>query len=150
MPGTYTQILLHVVFSTKGRKSWITPEIAEQLYPYLGGIVRAQNGTLFDIGGVADHLHMLIRWRPDMSVSDLMRIVKANSSKWLHATFPSLLDFAWQDGYSAFSVSKSKEQIVKRYIAGQVEHHAREDYKSELLRLLRAHGVDFEERYVFE
>ena len=136
MPGTYSQILLHIVFSTKHRDAWITPDIAERLYPY--------------IGGVKDHVHMYLRWRPDESVSDLMRTVKARSSKWIHDTLPALGAFAWQEGYSVFSVSKSQEEAVKKYVASQHEHHKREDFKSELLRLLRAHSLEFDERYVFD
>jgi REP element-mobilizing transposase RayT len=93
---------------------------------------------------------MYLRWRPDSSVSDLMRTVKARSSKWVHDRFPALGGFAWQEGYSVFSVSKSQEEAVKRYIAGQTEHHKKEDFKSELLRLLRAHGIEFDEKYVSE
>ena len=150
MPGTYSQILLHIVFSTKLRKPWITPEIAERLYPYIGGIIRAEKGVLYDIGGVEDHAHMYVRWRPDAAVSDLMRTVKARSSLWVHQTFPGLKAFAWQEGYSAFSVSKSQEAAVKKYIAGQAEHHRKEDFRSELLRLLQLHEIEFDEKYVFE
>lgn len=150
MPGTYSQILLHFVFSTKHRERWITPEIAERLYPYVGGIIRAEKGTLYDIGGVEDHVHLYLRWRTDVAVSDLMRTVKARSSNWLHETFPRLHGFAWQEGYSVFSVSKSQEGALKKYIARQHEHHAKEDFKTELLKLLRAHEVEFDEKYVFD
>jgi putative transposase len=150
MPGTYSKILLHLVFSTKHRKSWITADIADRLYPYMGGIVRAEKGVLYDIGGIEDHVHMYLRWRTDATVSDLMRSVKARSSKWVHDTFPTLGAFAWQEGYSVFSVSKSQEEAVKRYIAGQVEHHKKEDFKSELLRLLSAHRIEFDDQYVFD
>jgi putative transposase len=150
MPGTYSQLLLHVVFSTKGRAPWITADVVERLYPYIGGIVRAEKGVLYNIGGVEDHVHMYLRWRPDGSISDLMRTVKSRSSKWVHENYSNLAAFAWQEGYSVFSVSKSQEDAVKRYIAGQVEHHKKEDFQSELLRILRAHGVEFDERYVFD
>ena len=150
MPGTYSQILLHIVFSTKHREPWITLDIADRLYPYIGGIVRAENGVLYDIGGVEDHVHLYLRWRPDAAVSDLMRTVKARSSKWVHDTFTNFAAFAWQEGYSVFSVSRSQEEAVKKYIESQIEHHKKEDFKSELLRLLRAHGIEFDERYVFE
>ncbi|GJQ30356.1 MAG: transposase [Phycisphaerae bacterium] len=150
MPGTYSQILLHIVFSTKHREPWITPDIAERLYPYMGGIVRVEKGVLYDIGGVEDHIHMYMRWRPDESVSDLMRTVKARSSKWVHDTFPKLGAFAWQEGYSVFSVSKSQEEAVKKYIAGQAEHHKKEDFKSELLRMLRLHEIELDEKRVFD
>ncbi|MBS0196501.1 MAG: IS200/IS605 family transposase [Planctomycetes bacterium] len=150
MPGTYSQLLLHVVFSTKARASWITADVAERLYPFIGGIVRAEKGVLYDIGGVEDHVHMYLRWRPDGSVSDLMRAVKARSSKWIHEEFPARREFAWQEGYSVFSVSKSQEEAVKKYIAGQAEHHKHEDFTSELRRILRAHGVEFDEKYAFD
>ena len=150
MPGTYSQLLLHVVFSTRSRTPWIATEVAERLYSYIGGIIRAEKGVLYDIGGVEDHVHLYLRWRPDAAVSDLMRTAKARSSKWVHETFPKLGSFAWQEGYSVFTVSKSQEPAVKNYIAGQVEHHKKEDFKSELLRLLRAHQIEFDERYVFD
>ena len=98
MSGTYSQLLLHFVFSTKTRKPWITPDIAERLYPYIGGIIRSEKGTLYDIGGVEDHVHLYLRWRTDGAISDLMRTVKSQSSKWIHETFPSLNNFAWQEG----------------------------------------------------
>ncbi len=150
MPGTYSQILLHMIFSTKYRQPWITPDVENQLYPYLGGIIKGERGVLYEIGGIEDHAHLLVRWRPDGSVSDLMRCLKANSSKWIHETFPALRGFAWQEGYSVFSVSKSQEETVKKYIQGQREHHRGQDFKTELLKLLRAHGVEFDEKYVFD
>lgn len=150
MPGTYSQILLHIVFSTKRREPWITADIAGRLYPYMGGIVRAEKGVLYDIGGIEDHVHLYLRWRPDATVSDLMRTVKARSSKWVHDTFPALGAFAWQEGYGVFTVSKSQETVVKKYIARQAEHHKKENFKAELLRLLCKHEIEFEERYVFD
>ncbi len=99
---------------------------------------------------IEDHVHMYLRWRPDGRVSDLMRTVKAGLSKWIHDTFPEFAAFAWQEGYSVFSVSKSQEDALKRYIKGQAEHHKTEDFKSELLRTLRAHGIEFDETYTFD
>ena len=87
MPGTYSQILLHIVFSTKRREPSISSDVAPRLYSYMEGIVRAEKGVLYDIGGVEDHVHMYVRWRPDDAVSNLMRTVKARSSKWVHDTF---------------------------------------------------------------
>lgn len=150
MPGTYTQILLHIVFSTKRRTPWIDASVAQRLYPYIGGIIRGERGALYDIGGIEDHLHLYLRWRADYSLSDLMRTVKGQSSKWMHETIPDLKGFAWQEGYSAFSVSKSQEPAVKAYIAGRREHHKKEDFKGELLRMLRLHDIEFDERYVFD
>ena len=148
MAGTHTQLLLHLVFSTKERTPWITEELAARLYAYIGGIVRAEGGMLLAMGGMEEHVHMYIRWRADGAISDLMRTVKARSSKWMHETFPALSAFAWQEGYAAFSVSKSQEPAVRQYIERQAEHHAREDYRSELARMLRAHGVEFDERFL--
>ncbi|WLD13515.1 IS200/IS605 family transposase [Planctellipticum variicoloris] len=150
MSGTYSQLLLHGVFSTKHRRPWISSEVAGRLYPYLAGVIRGEKGLLYDIGGVEDHVHLYWRWRPDESVSNLMRNLKSQSSGWIHETFPALKDFAWQEGYGVFSVSKSQEPVIKSYIASQREHHQRTDFKSEFLRLLRAHDVEFDERYVFD
>lgn len=88
MPGTYSQILLHVVHSTKQRRPYITADIQARLYEYVGGIIRAEKGTLYAIGGMPDHVYMLLRWRTDGAISDLMRAVKARSSRWVHETFP--------------------------------------------------------------
>jgi REP element-mobilizing transposase RayT len=150
MPGTYSQLLLHVVFSTKHRKPFITADVAEHLHPYLGGIVRTEKGQLLSIGGVEDHVHMYVRWRTDGAISDLMRTVKSSSSRWLHEEFSALKDFSWQDGYGVFSVSKSQEEVVKNYIARQAEHHRTVDFKTELLDLLRRHEIEFDEQYVFD
>ena len=150
MPGSFSQILLHIVFSTKRREPWITHDVAEGLYAYMGGIIRAEGGSLYAIGGIEDHVHLYLRWKPDGRVSDLMRVTKSRSSNWVHVTFADLSMFAWQEGYAVFSVSKSQEEAVKRYIAGQQEHHRKEDFRSELLRLLRAHAIEFDERYVFD
>ncbi len=90
MPGTYSQILLHIVFSTKHRKPWITPDITQHLYPYIGGIIRSEKRSLYNIGSIEDHVHIYMRWRPDQSISDLMRTLKSRSSKWIHDTFPTL------------------------------------------------------------
>ncbi len=150
MPGTYSQLLLHVIFSTKHRHPWITSDVADRLYPYIGGIVRAEKGVLFDINGVDDHIHLYLRWRTDESISNLIRTIKARASRWIHDSFPNLTAFAWQEGYSVFTVSKSQELAVKKYIASQHEHHRKEDFKTELLRLFRAHKIEFEEKYVFD
>jgi REP-associated tyrosine transposase len=123
LPRTYSQLLLHVVFSTKHRERWITPDVAERLYPFTGGIIRAEKGILYDIGGIEDHVHLYLRWRPDAAISDLMRTIKSRSSLRVHQTFPRLDAFAWQEGYAVFSVSKSQEGAVKKYIASQAEHH---------------------------
>lgn len=150
MPGTYSQILLHVVFSTKERRAQIKPAIQSRLYEYVGGLVRAEKGTLLAIGGMPDHVHVLMRWRTDGTIADLMRTIKARSSLWVHQTFPEFEGFAWQEGYSVFSVSKSAEGDVRIYIENQIEHHKGRDFKEELLALLRAHEIEFDEKYIFD
>lgn len=150
MPGTYTQLLYHIVFSTKYREPWIGPGLADRLYPYMGGIVRAERGSLLAVGGIEDHIHLLLRWRADAALSDLMRTVKARSSRWVHETFPDLGGFAWQEGYAAFTVSRSQQDPVNAYIATQREHHRKESFLSELIRLLEAHGVEYDERYALD
>ena len=112
-PRAAVQLLLHVVTSTRGRTPWIGADVAERLYPYIAGIVRTERGVVYGIGGVEDHVRIYFRWRPDGSVSDLMRTVKSRSSKWVHDTYPALAAFGWQEGYSVFSVSKSQEEAVK-------------------------------------
>ncbi len=142
--------LLHIVFSTKGRQPWITPEVRDRLHTFIGGVVGDEKGSLLAIGGMPDHEHLLVRWRTDEDIATLMRHVKARSSRWVHETFPTLRAFAWQEGYSVFSVSKSGEGDVRSYIENQGEHHKKWDFKAELLKLLRAHEVEFEEKYVFD
>ncbi len=150
MPGTYSQILLHVVFSTKQRRAYITPDIQARLYDYVGGIIRAEKGILYAIGAMPDHVHILLRWRTDGAISDLMRTVKARSSRWTHETFPNSPAFAWQEGYAVFSVSQSSEAEVKAYIENQTEHHKKRDFAEELLALLRAHSIEYDERFVLD
>lgn len=150
MSGTYTKILYHIVFSTKRRQPFITPEIEERLHEYMGGIVRSLNGVALRIGGVPDHVHLLIRWRTDETLAALMRTVKSQSSAWVHETFPGNREFAWQEGYAAFSVSQSQASAVDRYIAMQAEHHRRRTFVDELRDFLRAHEVEFEERFITE
>ena len=150
MPGKYAQLFLHVVTSTKGRAPWITTAVAERLYPCIGGVVRAEKGVLYEIGGVEDHVRLYLRWRPDGRLSDLTRVAKAGSSKWMRETFPELAAFAWQQGYSVFSVSKSREDALKKYIRGQAGHYKTEDFRSGLLRVLRARGIEFDEKFMFD
>jgi REP element-mobilizing transposase RayT len=111
MPGTYSQLLLHIVFSTKRREPWVAHDVAERLYPYMGGIIRAEKGVLYDIGGIEDHVHLYLRWRPDASISDLMRTVKARSSKWVHDTFPNLSAHSRGRRDTQFSRSASRRKM---------------------------------------
>src|SRR5438105_10872693 len=105
MPHSHTHLLVHTIFSTKDRRPTITPEIAPDLHAYIGGIVREMKSAAIIVNGTADHVHSLLRLRPDTSVSECMRIVKANSSRWIHEKWPNMRRFAWQTGFAAFSVS---------------------------------------------
>ena len=116
----------------------------------MGGIVRDEKGALHAIGGMPDHVHLLIQWRTDDSVSNLLRNIKSRSSAWIHRTFPDLATFAWQEGYSVFSVSKSIEPDVKAYIEHQADHHKQRDFREELLTMLRLHEIEFDERFVVD
>ncbi|MGD8453101.1 MAG: IS200/IS605 family transposase [Phycisphaerae bacterium] len=149
MPSAYTQNFYHAVFSTTQRANLLTPDLEARLYPFIGGIVRELRCTLLAINGMPDHVHLLVRYRPDLSHSDLLRQVKGRSSKWINETFPQSGRFAWQEGYGGFTVSKSVVPEVEAYIARQKEHHKRQDFRTEFLELLRRHGIAFDERDVF-
>ncbi len=150
MSGTFTKILFHVVFSTKDRRPQITDELRPRLYQFMCGIIKSEKGLCYEIGGMPDHVHMLIRWRPDESLSSLIRNVKSRSSGWVHKTYQNSQEFRWQDGYAAFSVSESQMKSVKEYIHRQEEHHKECDFKHELVALLQSHRIEFDEIYLWK
>ncbi len=149
MPSTFTQNFYHTVFSTKHRANLITPALEARLYPFLGGIVRDLRCTLLAVNGMPDHVHLLIRYRPDLSHSELLQQIKGRSSKWVNETFSEFGHFSWQEGYGGFTVSQSAVPAVETYIACQKEHHERQDFQTEFLELLRLHGVEFDPLEVF-
>ena len=148
MPQSYTALFYHIVFATKHRELTITPDIRERLYAYLGGVVRGEGGILLAAGGMPDHVHLLVRLNQTRAVADVMRVVKSNSSKRSHDTFDT--NVWWQDGYGAFTVGPSSLTDVKAYIAGQEEHHKGETFLSEFPRLLAEHGIEYNEKYLWE
>lgn len=150
MPSAYTQNFYHTVFSTKQRIPLITPELEASLYPFIGGILRDERCTLLAVGGMPDHIHLLIRYRADLSHSDMLRHIKSRSTQWIHETFADQRGFAWQEGYGGFTVSKSAVPDVKAYIERQKEHHAHTDFKTEFLALLLKHEVEFDPDEVFK
>ena len=150
MPGTYTNLLYHIVFSTKNRLPLISTAFRDELHRYVGGIVHGEGGILLAIGGVPDHLHLLVKFKPTITVSDMLRRIKANSSKWINEEKLRLRKFGWQDGYAAFSVSESQVPRIRSYIDGQEAHHLRIDFKQELLALLDRHKVHYDPRYLWD
>src|SRR5215217_2859092 len=106
MPQSFASLHLHIVFSTKNREPFLAPDLVERLYPYMGGILREAKAPLLQIGGVEDHIHLLVSLGRENSVADLVRVLKSNASRWVHETFPDRR-FAWQTGYGAFAVSYS-------------------------------------------
>jgi REP element-mobilizing transposase RayT len=150
MPHTYTNLLDHMIFSTKDRAPSLDAELKSRLFPYMGGIMRNLNGVALSINGPADHVHILGSLPPTAAPSDFIGTLKANSSGWVHKTFPGRQDFKWQVGYAAFSVSCSVKQTVLDYIAKQEEHHRKVSFKEELIAFLKKHGIDYDERYVFD
>jgi REP element-mobilizing transposase RayT len=149
MGSTLTNLLYHVVFSTKHRATLITDTIQADLYAYLGGIIKGNRGYLLEVGGIADHVHLLTRFPPTIAVAEMMKIVKAKSSGWVNRERPAGTHFGWQDGYAAFSVSSSQIEVVRRYIRNQKVHHQEQSFMQELITLLNKQGVEYDERYVF-
>ncbi len=144
MSHRFTKLLTHVVFGTKERRPFIATAVRQELYPYLGGILRQCDCSGLKIGGTADHVHLLILSPPSRSIAEIVRLVKANSSKWIHAKWPNQYAFAWQSGYGAFSVSQSSSRAVARYIESQDEHHRVQSFEEELVALLEKHGVSYD------
>ena len=136
-----TSSLFHCVFSTKNREPMLTPEIRERLWPYLGGIARENGMKALAIGGVADHVHLLISLPPTLSLSKAMQLLKGNSSKWIHETFPNLRGLAWQEGYAAFSIGISAVDDTIAYIRRQEEHHRHRTFREEVTLFLERHGI---------
>jgi len=136
---------MHCVFSTKERRRLITPELQQRLYPYLGGIARENKITLLSIGGVEDHVHALLSLPSTLSIAKSVQLLKGNSSKWIHATFPTQRLFEWQEGYAAFSIAVSGIEDTVRYIQLQKEHHKRgHSFKDELIAFLDRYGIEYE------
>lgn len=150
MPSAWTQNYYHMVFSTRGRSELISADLESRLYPFMGGILRDLGASLIVGNGGTDHVHLLARYPAKLSHADMLRHVKSRSSRWIRETFPTLRRFAWQEGYGGFTVSKSMAPTVEAYIARQMAHHTRQDFRSEFLELLRRHDIEFDEAMVFK
>ena len=146
MAQTHARLWVHVVFSTKDRRPLLRAEIRSDLFNYIAGIVREFDGTPVIVNGVADHVHMLFSLPPKMSLAEALRIIKARSSSWVRRTSPT---FAWQPGYGAFTVSQSDLDEVKQYVVDQEHHHRRVQFQDEFLSLLKKHGIEYDEQYLW-
>lgn len=150
MPSSYACLRYHLIWSTKHREPLLTDPICDRLYQYIGGILRNKDGVLLAAGGMPNHVHLLTGISKQQAVADAVRDIKANSSAWIHETFPELRAFAWQTGYGAFTVSYSNVESVKQYIANQAEHHRARTFQEEFVKFLKRHEIEYDERYLWE
>jgi REP element-mobilizing transposase RayT len=150
MANTYSQLFYHVVFSTKRRLDLIDHEIEERVWNYMGGIARKHDITSIRIGGIDNHIHGLVMAKPIVPPCKIPMWLKGGSSKWIHDEFVGLGHSGWQDGYGVFSVSKSQVPEVVRYIENQRQHHQCQTFEEEYVSLLNLHGIEYDERFVFD
>jgi putative transposase len=145
MRNTYSKLNYHLVFSTKNRLPLIDKSFQDELYGYIGGILRGSRGVLLAAGGMPDHVHLLAGWGTSISVATILRLIKTNSSKWMNER-PGMPigSFGWQEGYGAFTVSESQIEVVRKYILNQEEHHRKLSFHEEFLMLLKRHGIPYE------
>lgn len=148
--STHHGLLIHLIFSTKYRKRYLATEWRDDLYAYIGGIVKDHKSVLLMAGGIEDHIHLLLGIHPDYAISKTVQLLKGNSSKWINEQRMLPGRFEWQRGYGAFSVSKSMKATVSNYIANQEEHHKNRTYKEEYLRMLQNQEIVYDPRYVFD
>ncbi len=150
MPQSLSSILVHLVFSTKHREAWLTPEIEPELHAYMATVFQGCDSPALIINGDKDHVHALFALARTWSVADLVEEVKKRSSKWIKTKGASFGQFYWQAGYGAFSVSQSQVEQVRRYIANQKAHHNKQSFQDEYRELLNKHGVEYDEKYVWD
>jgi len=150
MANTYTQITIHIIFAVKGRENFIKSAFKEEFFKYISGIVRKKRQKLLCINGMSDHIHILIGLEPSMALSDLVRDLKANSSRWINEKRLLPWKFEWQEGFGAFSYSRSQRSIVIKYIENQEYHHAKRSFREEYLEMLKKFEVEYNQKYVFE
>ncbi|GDX48211.1 MAG: IS200/IS605 family transposase [Bacteroidota bacterium] len=150
MANTYSQIYLQIVFSVKGRQNLISKNWKEELYKYICGIVNGKEQKVYAIGGVADHIHILVSIKPTIALSDLVRDIKANSSKWINEKGFIKGKFQWQEGFGAFSYAHSQLDIIIAYINNQEQHHLKKTFRDEYTELLQKFNVQYDENYLFE
>jgi REP element-mobilizing transposase RayT len=150
MPQSFAALHCHIIFSTKNRAPLISADLQPRLFAYMGGIAASEGNVLVAAGGIPDHVHLLVSLSREIAVAAAVRLLKANSSKWIHETFPELQHFSWQAGYGAFAVSYSHLDRVKRYLANQEEHHRKQTFQEEFVAFLRRHKIPYDERYLWD
>jgi len=150
MADTYSQLYFHIVFAVKKRALLIDQSWKDDLYKYITGIISNKSQKLMIINGMPDHVHMLISTKPDCNLSDLVRDIKSNSTKWINETGLIKSKFSWQNGFGAFTVSQSQLNKVIRYIENQEQHHSSKSFKEEYVDFLKAYQIDYDEEYIFE
>jgi REP element-mobilizing transposase RayT len=150
MPNTYTQLYIHIVFAVKGRQHFIGESDRETIQKYISGIISNKNQKLYAIFCMPDHTHIFVSIHPNIAVSDLVRDIKSNSAAWIKGTCSSLKSFAWQEGFGAFSYSKSQAFNVVNYIINQPKHHMKKTFKEEYIEFLKAFDISFDNKYLFE
>ncbi len=148
MAQTFTNLLTHIIFSTKDRMPVILPQFRPDLHAYMGGIIRELGGRARLINGTADHIHLLAGLPPTLAIADVLRVIKTNSSRWVREE--KTRRFGWQAGYGAFSVSESKAPEVMRYIANQEQHHRKRTFQEEFLAFLKKNNIEYDERYIWQ
>ena len=147
---SYVSSYFHCVFSTKDRRPFVTAQLRERLWPFLGGIARENGMKALSIGGMEDHVHLLLSLPATMPIAKAMQLVKGGSSKWVHDTFGDQRLFGWQTKYGAFSVSVSQLDRIVNYIEHQAEHHRKISFQEEFIALLKKHKIAYDERYLWE
>ncbi len=150
MPQSFARVYIHLIFSTRHRQKLIDESWAERLYEYIAGILKPRGNELLLGGGIEDHVHLLFSMGREGNLAETVRDVKSISCRWIHDVIPNRSNFAWQSGYSAFSVSYSGLNDVKRYIAGQREHHQTRTFQDELRTFLKKHGIEYDEKYLWD
>ena len=149
MPNTYSQLYIQIVFAVQGRKSLIKESIREELQKYISGIISNQKQKLLAVYCMPDHTHIFLSMKPNMAISDLVRTIKSNSSSFLKNK-NLVKDFSWQEGFGAFSYSKSQAKNVIDYVLNQEEHHKKRTFKEEYVEFLNKFEIDYDEKYLFE
>jgi putative transposase len=147
--STHHSLYNHLIWSTKNREPLINELLETNLYQYISGIIRKKKGSLIKMGGMPDHVHLLIGLEPDIAISNIVKDIKVNSTRWMRNQAPAFSSFAWQEGFGVFSVSKSNTDAVVNYIENQKEHHQSSSFENEFVAFLDKHEIEYDPKYVF-